>query len=274
MKDLRLVHVTTDRMANSRVANGTQRAVKEEGVVVKGQEVIEFGQLQNVHTPKCLSWKSNNMVNVSVLTITAKSLPVRFNLRAQFLYYLTCFHQGSEGSWLEWAWGTVLSSHGARLADLPTPLMNRPVPGSTKPGSGAGPLTWVDTEEWYSSFGCEANRPTVASHSGLRGRQLQRVARRRRCYAFYTETFLTLQCLNSNLLFLNNVALLLFTFMRPSSNWNMLLVVDLTNTAGNSLLQASTCLWGNNLISVVRHREQILTVIIQISFYMCHTGLN
>lgn len=33
-----------------------------------------------------------------------------------------------------------------------------------------------------------------------------------------------------------------FTLMRPSSNWNMLLVVGLTKTAGNSFVLASTWL--------------------------------
>lgn len=51
MKDLGLIHMTADGMANSGVAKGAQRVVEEEGVVVKGQEVIKFRQLQNVNTP-------------------------------------------------------------------------------------------------------------------------------------------------------------------------------------------------------------------------------
>lgn len=51
MKDLGLVHVTAEGVANSGVSKGAQRAVEKESVVVKGQEVVEFRQLQNVHGP-------------------------------------------------------------------------------------------------------------------------------------------------------------------------------------------------------------------------------
>lgn len=52
MEDLGLVHMTAEGMANSGVAKGAKWTVEEEGVAVKGQEVIKFGQLQNVDTPR------------------------------------------------------------------------------------------------------------------------------------------------------------------------------------------------------------------------------
>lgn len=42
MKNLGLINVTADDMANSGVTKGAQRVVEEEGVVVKGQEGIKF----------------------------------------------------------------------------------------------------------------------------------------------------------------------------------------------------------------------------------------
>lgn len=54
MKDLGLVHVTAEGMANSGVSKGAQRAVQEESVVVKGQEVVKFRQLQDVNRPRCV----------------------------------------------------------------------------------------------------------------------------------------------------------------------------------------------------------------------------
>ena len=39
-KDLGLVHMTAECMTNSGVSKGAQRAVEQESVVVKGQEVI------------------------------------------------------------------------------------------------------------------------------------------------------------------------------------------------------------------------------------------
>lgn len=46
-------------MANSSVAKGTEGAVKEQRVVVKGQEVIKFRELQDVNTPR------HNVINES-----------------------------------------------------------------------------------------------------------------------------------------------------------------------------------------------------------------
>ena len=38
-------------MAHPGVAKGTEGAVEEEGVVMKGQEVMTFRQFQDVHAP-------------------------------------------------------------------------------------------------------------------------------------------------------------------------------------------------------------------------------
>lgn len=60
-----MVHVAAEGMANSSVSKGAQRAVEEESVVMKGQEVLEFRQLQNVNTPRRTSSRSNGNFSVA-----------------------------------------------------------------------------------------------------------------------------------------------------------------------------------------------------------------
>lgn len=47
-----MVQVAAEGVAHPGVAKGTERAVEEEGVVMEGQEVMAFRQLQDVHTPR------------------------------------------------------------------------------------------------------------------------------------------------------------------------------------------------------------------------------
>lgn len=52
MKELGLVQVTANGVADSGVSEGAQRAVEAQSVLMKGQKVVQFRQLQNVNTPR------------------------------------------------------------------------------------------------------------------------------------------------------------------------------------------------------------------------------
>lgn len=72
MKDLGLVYVAAEGVAHSGVPQGAQGGVEEEGVVVKGQEFIEFRQLQNVNTPTD-GKKKKNLVNKKIMKLLRKA---------------------------------------------------------------------------------------------------------------------------------------------------------------------------------------------------------
>lgn len=86
--------------------------------------------------------------------------------------FLTCFHQGSAGSWLAGAQCTGFASHWGHLDDPPAPLMLGLVLWSNCLWWDTGPEILGDTEEWYFFDGCEVNLLIMASHSGLQGRHI------------------------------------------------------------------------------------------------------
>lgn len=60
MEQLGLVYVTAQSMTNAYISKGTQRAVQQECVVMEGQKVFLFRQLQNVDAPKQMKSEGGN----------------------------------------------------------------------------------------------------------------------------------------------------------------------------------------------------------------------
>lgn len=60
MKNLRLIYVAAQSMTNTYISKGTQRAVEQECVVLEGQKVFKFRQLQNIDTPEWIKSENKN----------------------------------------------------------------------------------------------------------------------------------------------------------------------------------------------------------------------